>query len=106
MSDGFDPDEWVESNTGYTYEHIETGEKIHSEAYEGRKHRSNIIESADVTQNHELRALVEQHRCRAEDNERKADHYDYESPLHNLYAGIMIGRERAANDLESVIDDE
>ena len=45
MSDDFDPDEWVESNTGFTYEHIETGRQIHFEAYEGRKHRSNIIES-------------------------------------------------------------
>jgi len=52
----------------------------------------------------ELRELVEQHRSRAEDNKRKADHYDYESPLHNLYAGIMIGRERAANDLEAVLE--
>jgi len=49
----------------------------------------------------ELNELVEQHRSRAEDNKRKADH---ESPLHNLYAGIMIGRERAANDLEAVLE--
>jgi len=62
MSDEFDPDEWVESDSGCTYEHRDTGETIHFEAYEGRKHRSNIIESADVTQNDELRELIEEWR--------------------------------------------
>jgi len=93
MSDDFDPDEWVESNTGFTYEHIETGRQIHSEAYEGRKHRSNIIESADVTQNDELRALIEEWRGK----EGTPGGLDYQE---------RIGLEIAADELEQVIADE
>jgi len=88
MSDDFDPDEWVESNTGFTYEHIETGRQIHSEAYEGRKHRSNIIESADVTQNDELRALIEEWR---------------ETGVMEAYG---MNWNMPADELEELIDDE
>ena len=88
MSEEFDPDEWTECPGGYVYEHKDTGKKIHFEAYEGRKHRSNIIESADVTRNEKLRDLIEDWR---------------ETGVMEAYG---MNWNMPADELEELIDDE